>query len=132
MEEKVRSAYRKILDAVFEAEYIGRREMTRHRRRDGTKRPVYRVESRDFEKKLESIRREVEGLEVNGKEVWRGISGPPEYDEYWLWGSENSERGEYEETEEYRVTDISVESLGYDAAADYCYYVDIDVDLVNA
>ena len=129
LKDKLRLAYRKIDHEVFEAKYIGKHQMSKHRKNDATKRPVYRVESKDFEKKLENIHREATGLTVNGKEVWKGITGPPDgYDDYWLWGTENSERGKYEGTEKYRVMDITIKSLGYDADADYCYYIDIDVE----
>ena len=129
VKKKLRLAYRKIDHEVFEAKYIGKHQMTKHRKSDSTKRPVYLVESKDFEKKLENIHGEVTGLKVNGKEVWKGITGPADgYDDYWLWGTENSEHGQYQGTEKYRVMDFTIRSLEYDANADHSYYVDIDVE----
>lgn len=128
VKEKLRVAYRKINREVFEARYIGKHQMTKHRKADSTKRPVYEVISKDFEKKLESICGEVTGLKVNGKDVWKGITGPPDYDDYWLWGTEDSEHGRYGAMEKYRVMDITIKSLEYDREADYCYYVDIEVE----
>lgn len=132
VKEQIRLAYRKIDHEVFEAKYIGRHQMTKHRKTDSTKRPVYQVVSKDFEKKLEKIYREVKGLKVDGKGVWKGITGPPDnkdyYEDYWLWGTENSEHGQYDAVEKYRVMDITTRSLEYDREADYCYYVDIEVE----
>lgn len=127
VKEQVHLAYTRIDREVFEAKYIGKHQMTKHRRSDSTKRPVYQVTSRDFKEKLENIYREVEGLRVSGKKVWKGITEPPDYDDYWLWGSEASEHGEYEVREKYRVMDITIKSLDYDREADYCFYVDIEV-----
>ena len=131
VKEQLRLAYNRIRHEVFEAVYIGKHQMTKHRKNDSTKRPVYQVTSKRFEDKLESIYEEVKGLSVGGKEVWKGITGPPDneayYEYYWLWGTEESERGQYQAVEKYRVMDITIKSLKYDKNADYCFYVDIEV-----
>lgn len=128
VKEQLRLAYNRIRHEVFEAVYIGKYQMIKHRRNDSTKRPVYQVTSKRFEEKLESIYEEVEGLSVSGKEVWKGITGPPNYEYYWLWGTEESKCGQYQVAEKYKVIDITIRSLEYDRGADYCFYVDIEVE----
>jgi len=128
VEEKLRSAYKEIKDEVFEAKYIGRRGMTIHLKSEATTRPVYEVISKDFKSKLENIYNNVRRLRANGKEVWKGITGPPQYERYWLWGTEDSECGQ---CQEYRVMDVRVKPLNYDRYANYCFYVDIKVEKCN-
>jgi len=128
IKDQICTIYETICGVVFKAGYLGKRHMTKHLRRDATVRPVYRIISSDFEEKLASIVKQVKALDTT-KDVWRGISGPPDYDYYWLWASEDSEGDEFE-SKSYQVTKIDVNSFSYDAKSDYSFFVNMDVEEV--
>ena len=52
--EQLRTIYETICGVVFKADYLGKRHMTKHLRRNATVRPVYEIVSRDFGEKLAS------------------------------------------------------------------------------
>jgi len=130
IEKELYTIYESIRGVVFEASYLGKRHMTLHLRCNPTERPVYEIVSGEFEKKLASIVKQVTALGTT-KEVWRGISGPPKYINYWLWASEESKPSEEFDTASYQVTKISVKPLSYDSKSDYSFFVNMDVEAVE-
>jgi len=128
--EQLYTIYETICGVVFKANYLGERRMTKHLRSSATERPVYKIASCDFGEKLASIIKQVKALDT-AKDVWRGISGPPQYDYYWLWASEDSDKGEEFERMSYQVTKIDVKSFAYDTKSDYSFFVNMDVEKVE-
>ena len=116
VKDQLHTIYDGIRGVVFEANCLGTYSMT-------GRLTVYEIVSRDFKEKLASIVKQVEGLDT-GKNVWRGISGPPEYAKYWLWASEDSDKGD---TAFYQVTKIDVK---YDIQSGYSVFVHMDVEEV--
>ena len=73
--------YQPLIGCVFEAEYTGKREMPYR----GNKRAVLEITPEDpFATELQRISNHVLARD-DGERIWKGITGPPEYDTYWLW-----------------------------------------------
>ena len=107
---EIHEIYECLIGKKFTAAYMGEKPMA-----TGNYRSALEITEPHMIALLEGITEQVDEL---GGKVWMAITGPEEYEEYWLWVEELSNE-ELEEGESYtfRVTDIQVfgENPKYDA-----------------
>ena len=73
--------YQPLIGHVFEAKYIRQFNMPY----TGKERTILKITPENpFAAKLESISNQVLTRD-DGKSIWKGITGPPNHDNYWLW-----------------------------------------------
>ena len=78
--DDLRQKYKPLRGMEFEATYEGDRIMPQTE----NSRDVLSIEKEDpFAETLREISDAV--LEAYGKKIWKGITGPPDFADYWLW-----------------------------------------------
>ena len=73
--------YQPLIGHVFEAMYNGEFNMPY----TGKERTILQIRPENpFAAELQRISKHVQARD-DGESIWKGITGPPDYDTYWLW-----------------------------------------------
>jgi len=138
--ERVYSIYKNIIDEEFVAQYKGLYSVEKLGGDQPQKRPVYAIESDEFERKLDDIVKAVKEINDEVKRsqmqepVWMGITGPSSnsssyWTRYWIWGSEKSTQdgSQYGQTT-YQIKNIKVVPF---VGSIHTFMVELDVLIVQ-